>query len=524
MKKLGSVIALLLIVIAGIWMYLANEFEKIANEDLLPKIHNNDTLIKVDLDAVAIEKFKFRITFKDVTILPNTPDLRVSVDKIITSYNPFTDKITLCVDSDKLSIGTANTAIYIPSPNQTLTFNRSILTNNFKDMDLSASSKNFAVYFAGDDKLITRAAKSKLTFSNLLKDKNYFINLKIISSKMEINPDSGYTTYLLKNLMPESLVKATRLDDNFYNDSYHYKIIERTGPIDLTTEYSIKLSENALHNIISALQGEKEFSEVYKDFEFEKEDYSLSIKESLNNDAIKDTGSIHFSGNGSNINANMDISFIRHYNNIQKQEIISITSDFLSKLTQQKSANEKLNLNQNFKGTPEDFIPLADHMTNIKNLNIIFDVNYDITSTDLTHSFNIDLNGFSAELNGDIKDKIYNANAAINTPNLLINSLTEFYETSIKPLLVQNTTIENAADIKSFHKIVENIKNNGFEALSTLHNGEELQEDDILTTNLFFNPQGFDFKINDKGFLNILTDERVVKFLQDMPEKDNQAD
>jgi len=224
MKKLGSVIALLLIVIAGIWMYLANEFEKIANEDLLPKIHNNDTLIKVDLDAVAIEKFKFRITFKDVTILPNTPDLRVSVDKIITSYNPFTDKITLCVDSDKLSMGTANTAIYIPSPNQTLTFNRSILINNFKDMDLSASSKNFAVYFAGDDKLITRAAKSKLTFSNLLKDKNYFINLKIISSKMEINPDSGYTTYLLKNLMPESLVKATRLDDNFYNDIFNYNI------------------------------------------------------------------------------------------------------------------------------------------------------------------------------------------------------------------------------------------------------------------------------------------------------------
>ena len=57
-----------------------------------------------------------------------------------------------------------------------------------------------------------------------------------------------------------------------------------------------------------------------------------------------------------------------------------------------------------------------------------------------------------------------------------------------------------------------------------MHNGEELQEADILTTNLFFNPQGFDFKINDKGFLNILTDERVVKFLQDMPEKDNQAD
>ena len=49
-------------------------------------------------------------------------------------------------------------------------------------MDLSASSKNFAVYFAGDDKLITRAAKSKLTFSNLLKDKNYFTATETPSS------------------------------------------------------------------------------------------------------------------------------------------------------------------------------------------------------------------------------------------------------------------------------------------------------------------------------------------------------
>jgi hypothetical protein len=524
MKKIGSVIALLLIVIAGIWMYLANEFEKIANEDLLPKIQNNDSLIKVDLDAVAIEKFKFRITFKDVTILPNVPDLRVNVDKIITSYNPFTDKITLCINSDKLSMGTENTAIYIPSPNQTVTFNRSILTNDFKDMDLSIISKNFAAYFASDDKFISRADKFKLTFSNLLNDGNYLINLKIISDKVEINPDSKYTTYLWNNSMPESLINTTGLDNNLYNDSYHYKIIESTGPIDLTTEYSLKLSENALRNIISALRGTKELSEVYKDFEFEKEDYSLSIKESLNNDAIKDNGFVHFSGNGSNINANVNISFIRNYNEIQKQEIISITSDFISKLTQQRASNEKLNLNQNFKGTPEDFIPLAEHITDIKNLNMIFNLDYDIASADLTHALNIGLNSFNVELNGTIKDKIYNAYAAINTPSLLINSLTGFYETSIKPLLVQNTTIENAAYIKSFHKIVENIKDNGFEALSTLHSGEELQEDDILTTNLVFNPQGFDFKINDKGFFNILTDERVVKFLQDMPEKDNQED
>ena len=524
MKKLGLVIALLLISVAGVWIYLANKFEKIATEDLLPKIQNNHALIKVDLDAAIIEKFKFRLTLKDVTILPNSPDLKANVDKIITSYNPFTDKITLCLDGDKLSIGAENTAIYIPSPNQTISFNRSAVTNNFEDIDFSAISKDFSLYFAADDKFIARADKSKLTFSNLLKDGTYFIDFKVISNNVEINPDSKYTTHLLKNLLPESLIKDTSLDSSLYNDSYHYKIIQSTGPIDLTTEYSIKLSKNALSNIISALQGEKEFSEVYKDFEFDKEDYSLAIKESLNNKAIKDNGFVHFSGDGSNININMDLSFMRNYNDTQKQQIISITSDFISNFTQPKSINENLNFNKTFKGTPEDFIPLAKHMTDIENLNIALNVDYDIDTTDTTHSLNIALNKFNAELKGTIKDKIYAANAVIDTPNLLITSLTGFYNSSIKPILVQNTTIENASDLDSFHKIIENIKDNGFEAISTLHSGEELQEDDILTTNLFFNPQGFDFKINDKGFISVLTDERVVKFLQDMPEQDEQKD
>ena len=84
MKKLGLVVALLLISIAGIWVYLANKFEKIANKDLLPKIQHNHEIIKVDLDTVIIEKFKFRLTLKDVTILPNLPDFKANVDNSIS--------------------------------------------------------------------------------------------------------------------------------------------------------------------------------------------------------------------------------------------------------------------------------------------------------------------------------------------------------------------------------------------------------------------------------------------------------
>jgi hypothetical protein len=200
-----------------------------------------------------------------------------------------------------------------------------------------------------------------------------------------------------------------------------------------------------------------------------------------------------------------------------------MTSDFVYKLImQQITKNEKLKFNQSFKGTADDFMPLAKSITDIKNTKIALNVDYDIESGDFTHALNIDLNGFNMKLNGALKEKIYNADTSIKTPSLLINSLTDFYQISIKPLLVKNTTIENASDIDFFHAIVKNIKNNGVEALSALHSGEELQEDDILTANFVFNAQGFDFKINDKGFLDVITDQHIVKFLQAMPKKDNQ--
>ncbi len=520
MKKLGSIIVLL-IVIAGIWVYMANKFEKIANNDLLPKIQNNDPIIKVDLDSIIIEKFKFRLTLKDVTILPNTPDLRIKIDKIITSYNPFTDKITICLNSDKLLIGTDNTAIYIPSPNQTITFNRSILTNNFNDIDLTTTLKKPVLYFANDE-FIGRAANYKLTLSSELKDENYFINLKISSDKTEINPDSKYIAYLLNNLISNPLIKDTYLGNKIDNDNYQFKIMEITGPTDRTSEYSVKLSENALNDIAAALQGTKKSSEVLNNFDFKKENYSFSMKGNLSNNSIKNTGFVHFSGDGFNINANMDISNITNYSDIQKQKITSITSDVASKFMQQITKNEKLKFNQSFKGTADDFMPLAKSITDIKNTKIALNVDYNIESGDFTHALNIDLNGFNMKLNGALKEKIYNADTSIKTPSLLINSLTDFYQISIKPLLIKNTTIENASDIDFFHAIVKNIKNNGVEALSALHSGEELQEDDILTADFVFNTQNFDFKINDKEFFDILSDQRVVKFLQGMPKKDNQ--
>ena len=112
MKKLGSITAILLIIIAGAWFYLANNFEKMAKEELLPKIQNNDSVITADLNSVIIEKFRFRLTLKDVTVFPESQYFVTTSDQMVASYNPFTDKITICFNGEKLSTGSGKIAIH----------------------------------------------------------------------------------------------------------------------------------------------------------------------------------------------------------------------------------------------------------------------------------------------------------------------------------------------------------------------------------------------------------------------------
>ena len=53
--------------------------------------------------------------------------------------------------------------------------------------------------------------------------------------------------------------------------------------------------------------------------------------------------------------------------------------------------------------------------------------------------------------------------------------------------------------------------------LSAFDKKENLKENDNFESNVTFSLENFEFKVNGKGILELLTDERVVKFLKGMP-------
>ena len=99
----------------------------------------------------------------------------------------------------------------------------------------------------------------------------------------------------------------------------------------------------------------------------------------------------------------------------------------------------------------------------------------------------------------------------------MISGISDLYDGGVK-LLLQRENI----DTNNVNLIVENIKNNGIGFLSAFDKKDSLKEEDNFESNISFNLENFEFKINGKGILDLLTDERVVKFMKEMPnEKQN---
>ncbi len=503
MKKFVSIVLVFLLILAGTWIYLANKFEKMVNEELLPSMQTPESMITTNLDSIVISKFKFQVELKDITLFPASKVFVMNTDSMLMSYKPFYDKIKLSFNGKKLSMGSGEAAVYIPYPDQTITFNRSLLEQNFDNISIDILSKNLSVYLAKNDNLIASTTASISKISSQLKSGMYSVDLTTNNDQLQINPDSKYSKNVLKELMPKSSLIDINSSDYLH---YYYELMEKTGLSDFSGKYSIKLKEEYLKNIISALQNETPAKTLELFLESTKEDYALHAKETLTNSALDHSWSLDTSSDSNKINTEFNISFANNYTETQKQDVISVTQGLLL---------NKLSV-LNFKVEAEDVTPMATEVSDIKKLKLELNVMHDIESDKSSNSFKIELNDFSTTLEGDIEDKMHNLHAVIKTPTLLINGLTTL-DNSIQPILAKNTNKEFATNIKSFSQIMENVKSNGFNALAAFHKDSNLEVNDELKSNIIINLQNFEFKINDKGVLDILTNENIIKFLQGMP-------
>jgi hypothetical protein len=62
-------------------------------------------------------------------------------------------------------------------------------------------------------------------------------------------------------------------------------------------------------------------------------------------------------------------------------------------------------------------------------------------------------------------------------------------------------------------KFVSNVENNGFDALKVFSKNQNLEAGDKMETDFIFELKNLNVKINDKSFLDLITNPNILKFL-----------
>ncbi len=504
MRKISITLGLLVAASIIAWVYLATKFEQIAKDEILPRIKGSEYIVNADTDSAIIEKFKFKITLKDVTIFPKSKSLKMFSDQVVACYNPFNDKIVARFISDKFKSGSGKTEIYFTAQDKKVEFNRPLLSNKFEDINILISSGEAKAYFASDNSQISHLKKSNISLiSKLDKDGFYNADLKLDIDGIESSPESKYFKYMFEELVPNLAQEQNNLDKRFEKiEEYYGKILNKLGPIDYNSESSLKLDKKHVENIVAALKGELEPIEIYKNFSFTSDNYLLAIKESYGNSYTLDSFNYKLAGNGNTVTSDLNMLLTKSYTDTQKKDIAGLLLELANSITSQT--------NQTF--SSEDLKGLLDKYLDTKKINFSFNIDYDVTSRNANHSLEFIIDNFNINSDGSIKEQKYNGNFKLVTPKILISGISDLYEGGVK-LLIQRENI----DTNNINLVVENIKNNGMEFLSAFDKKDSLKEEDNFESSASFNLENFEFKVNGKGILDLLTDERVVKFLKEMP-------
>ena len=516
MKKLGSIITAILLIVAGGWFYLANEFEKMVTEEIIPKIKKNDSVITADLDSLLIEKFKFKLTLNGVVILPNKPALRIVSDKMVATYNPIENMISATFNGDRVTFGDSTTEIYIPSPEQTIKFNRSLLKKSYDNINIQIISKEPSIYFAKDNKFIMKANSSNISISSVLgADNMYDINFAANTKQMSINPESTYMLNLAEFLLPKN--NDTKLFEalkNAVSSHHYYKVLNESGESNYNAQYSVRLGKKYIDFLAKIIEKNKILDEDLEGLDPLHDQYSFVGQENIKNASINDSNSISIINDSENIKVNLNLECNNNFSEEQKETIAKITQEALVEILNELIADQEGSI----KLEQKDVITLAAELNKVHKVNFELSGDYNIKSSDFSQSLKLNTNDFSAEITGATKNSVYDGKITIATPKKLITYLTDFYSNIARTLLLKITKNEDIQSQSDIDQIVKNISENGFEAISALHEADELKEDDDLAMNLILDPAKFNFELNGDNMLNILTDERIVKFLKDMPD------
>jgi hypothetical protein len=527
-KKIGL---FAVVTVLGItWFVLANKFEDKVRTVYLPILQEQKEkgAIELELDNIKIHKYKFAVAITNVIIFPKSDIFQTKLDGVSLFYNPLTKDISVSSFGDKISIGTGETEIYIANPSFSAKISGSVFQGNMNDIRVTFNSAPQQFLRSADQLPLMTDKGASYEITGKLDEKTNQYLLKLLANTKGISITRNYFkwSHQLTSKNFEMIQEGQPLTD-FLNDiaaDYYYATVP-DNLIDSNMNVSITADKNHLENIFKFIQGKIHFEELAsnlaKTFNLNKELFDIAILASYGNNLFNNKLSFNLSGDGKVLKGNLDVEDNKNYPKDRIEEIAKLTANLLSKVFNKITKGNSIKS----KGlTVEDFMNLANSLIDIKNTKFSTNLTYKIEDSITDANLHFGINEYSMDLAISNKDKErYNGMLTLSDPFKIINAKTKFAHEIVLPL-IEKISGDDKSSLDIMQKYVSNIESNAFEALRVFNKIPELTQGDKFETDFSYEPKSFSLKINNKSFWEIITDEKIVKFLRGFyTQEDNQA-
>lgn len=517
-KKIGifAVVAVLIIT----WFVLANKFEDKVRTVYLPILQEKKEkgLIEVDFNNIEIHKYKFAVAITNFVIFPQSDIFQTKLDGISFFYNPLTKNLSVSSFGDRISIGSGETEMYIANPSFSTQISGSVFQGNMNDIRVTFNSAPQQFLRSADQLPLMTDKGTSYEITGKLDEKTNQYLLKLVATTKGISITRDYFKWshqlTSKNF---KITQESQLLTDFLNDiaaDYYYATVP-DNLIDSNMNVSIAADKSHLENIFKFIQGKTRFEELAsnlaKNFNPNKELFDIAILASYGNSLFNNKLSFNLSGDTKDVKGSLDIQDNKNYPKDKSDEIAKLTAELLSKIFNKITED---NLDKSKKLTAEDFMNLANSLIEIKNTEFSTNLTYEIKDSIADANLHFNINEYSIDLEISNKDKErYHGLLVLSDPFKIINAKTKFAHEIVLPL-VEKISGEDKTNLNIMQKYISNIESNGFEALKVFSKIPELTQGDKFEADFSYEPKSFSLKINNKSFLEIITDEKIVKFLR----------
>ena len=517
-KKIGifAVVAVLTIT----WFVLANKFEDKVRTVYLPILQEKKEkgLIEVDFNNIEIHKYKFAVAITNFVIFPQSDIFQTKLDGISFFYNPLTKNLSVSSFGDRISIGSGETEMYIANPSFSTQISGSVFQGNMNDIRVTFNSAPQQFLRSADQLPLMTDKGASYEITGKLDEKTNQYLLKLVTNTKGISITRDYFKWshqvTSKNF---KITQESQLLTDFLNDiaaDYYYATVP-DNLIDSSMNVSIAADKSHLENVFKFIQGTIRFEELAsnlaKNFNPNKELFDIAILASYGNSLFNNKLSFNLSGDTKDVKGSLDIQDNKNYPKDKGDEIAKLTAELLSKIFNKITED---NLDKSKKLTAKDFMNLANSLIEIKNTEFSTNLTYEIKDSIADANLHFNINEYSIDLEISNKDKErYHGLLVLSDPFKIINAKTKFAHEIVLPL-VEKISGEDKTNLNIMQKYISNIESNGFEALKVFSKIPELTQGDKFEADFSYEPKSFSLKINNKSFLEIITDEKIVKFLR----------